>query len=232
MRIRDIRVGGTYIVNVPQRIPPAVRDRVPRDREEFAADMRLHLHRGRRFEITVTDVHVDARMVDGFESVTTSKVALPLTVEQVEALGLPESEEAYRIEGLVLDGEGAPVKLPTTLAYTGLPTRWLDPLGTPTVLSDLSVAYYRYRVRQQATGMEATLIAQEAAEALEKQREVAGRALDDYDAEEHLRITEVQCAEWRRIELVMQVTGADRYRPEDDPDLSADDLKNPIAEGD
>ncbi|MCQ8775032.1 hypothetical protein [Streptomyces telluris] len=67
---------------------------------------------------------------------------------------------------------------------------------------------------------------------LEKQREVAGRALDEYDAEEHLRIVEVQCAEWRRIELVMQVAGADRYRPEDDPDLSADDLKNPLARGD
>ncbi|WP_414170946.1 hypothetical protein ACMATS_38105 (plasmid) [Streptoverticillium reticulum] len=229
MRTRDIRVGGTYIVNVPQRIPPAVRDRVPRGREEFAADMRLHLHRGRRFEITVTDVHVDARTVDGFESVTTSKVALPLTVEQAEALGLPETGQPYMIEGLVLDAERMPVKLPTTLAYTGLPTRWLDPLGTPTMLSDLSVAYYRYRVRQQAAGMEAALVAQEAAEMLEKQREVAGRALDDYDAEEHLRTVEVQCAEWQRIELVMRVTGAECYRPQDDPDLTEDDLKNPIA---
>ncbi|MEV5242577.1 hypothetical protein AB0K89_26245 [Streptomyces cinnamoneus] len=232
MRTRDIRVGGTYIVNVPQRIRPAVRDRVPRNREEFAADMRLHLHRGRRFELTVTEVHAEARTVDGFESVTTSKVALPLTAEQAEALGLPEAEEAYTIEGLVLDAERMPVKLPTTLAYAGLPTRWLDPLGTPTALNDLSAAYYRYRVRQQATGMEPALIAQEAAEMLEKQREVAGRALDDYDAEEHLRIVEVQCAEWRRIELVLRVTGADRYRPEDDPDLSADDLRNPIAQED
>ncbi|WP_240351037.1 hypothetical protein [Streptomyces olivoreticuli] len=105
--MRDIRVGGTYVVNVPQRVPPAVGDRVRRGREEFAAGMRLHLHRGRRFEITVTEVHADTRTVDGFESVTTSKVALPLTAEQAEALGLPESEEAYRIEGLVLDGEGA-----------------------------------------------------------------------------------------------------------------------------
>lgn len=214
---------------MPQRIPPAVRDRVPRNREEFAADMRLHLHRGRRFELTVTDLHTDTRTVDGFESVTTSKVALPLTAEQAKALGLPESEEAYTIEGLVLDAERMPVKLPTTLAYTGLPTRWLDPLGTPTVLGDVSVAYYRYWVRQQAAGMEAALVAQEAAEALEKQREVAGRALDDYEAEEYLRIVEVQCAEWRRIELVMRVTGADRYRPEDDPDPTEDDLKDPIV---
>ncbi|MEU8548880.1 hypothetical protein AB0C81_18120 [Streptomyces roseoverticillatus] len=78
---------------MPQRIPPAVRDHVLRNREEFAADMRLHLHRGRRFELTVTDVHTEARMVDGSESVTTSKVALPLTAEQAEALGLPEPEE-------------------------------------------------------------------------------------------------------------------------------------------
>ncbi len=54
MRTRDIRVGGTYVVNVPQRIRPALRDRVPRTREGVAADMRLHLHCGRRFEVTVT----------------------------------------------------------------------------------------------------------------------------------------------------------------------------------
>ncbi|WP_424890173.1 hypothetical protein [Streptomyces sp. XH2] len=70
-----------------------------------------------------------------------------------------------------------------------MPARWPDPLGTPAVLDDLSVAYYRW----QAAGMEAAVIVQEAAEMLEKQREVAGRALDDYDAEEHLRIVEVQC---------------------------------------
>ncbi|MCD9145735.1 hypothetical protein [Streptomyces albireticuli] len=104
---------------------------------------------------------------------TTSKVVLPLTAEQAEALGLPESEEAYTIEGLVLDAGRRPVKLPTTLACTGLPTRWPDLLGTPTVLSDLSVAYYRYRVRRQAAGMEVALVAQEAAETLEKQWEVA-----------------------------------------------------------
>ncbi|MEU5189912.1 hypothetical protein AB0G83_22625 [Streptomyces klenkii] len=32
----------------------------------------------------------DTRTVDGSESLTTSKVVLPLTVEQAEAFGLPE----------------------------------------------------------------------------------------------------------------------------------------------
>ncbi|MEY9988031.1 hypothetical protein ABIE67_000063 [Streptomyces sp. V4I8] len=36
---------------------------------------------------------------------------------------------------------------------------------------------------------------------------------------------------WRRIELVMRVTGANRYRPEDDPDVGEDGLQNPFARG-
>lgn len=175
MRSRDIRVGETYIVNVPQRIPPALRDRALDSRQEFAASMRLHLQQGKRFDLTVTDFHPDTRTVDGFES-TTSKVALPLTEEQAEALGLPPTQCPYTIEGLVHDDEDTLVGLPTTLAYTGLPARWLDPLGTPTVLSDLAVAYYRYRVRQEATGMQAALIAHQAHQTLEDQREVAARA--------------------------------------------------------
>lgn len=220
-------MGATYIVNVPQRIPSAVRDRVPRTPEAFAADMRLHLHRGGRFDLTVTDVDLQARTVDGIESVTTSKVGFPLTEGQVQALGL--SEGVYRIEGLVYGPDDRLVELPTTLAYTGLPMRWLDPLDTPTVLSDLSAAYYRWRVRKDATGLQLELIAHEAGEMLERQREVAARALDNYDAESHLREVEVQVAEWRRIELVMRVSGAGRYRPEDDPDVGEDDLKDPFT---
>lgn len=220
-------MGCTYIVNVPQRIPPAVRDRIPRTAQEWSADMRLSLHRGRRFDLTVTDVHLAERTVDGIESVTTSKVGLPLTEGQADALGLPEG--VYRIEGLVYGPDDQLVELPTTLCYTELPIRWLDPLGTPTVLSDTSAAYYRWRVREDATGLELELIAHEARELLEKQREVAGRALDDYDAESHLRIVEVQLAEWQRVELVMRVSGAGRYRPEDDPDVSEDDLQDPFT---
>ncbi|GGU46744.1 hypothetical protein GCM10010289_79040 [Streptomyces violascens] len=43
----------TYIVNVPQRIPPAVRERIPRTCEAFAADLRLYLHRGKGSDLTV-----------------------------------------------------------------------------------------------------------------------------------------------------------------------------------
>ncbi|MFF8391697.1 hypothetical protein [Cellulosimicrobium funkei] len=221
-------MGGTYIVNVPQRIPPAVRDRVPRTPAAFAAHMRLHLHRGRRFDLIITDVDLQSRTVDGIESVTTSKVGLPLTEAQTQALGLPEG--VYRIEGLVYGPDDELVQLPTTLAYTGLPIRWLDTLGTPTVLSDLSAAYYRWRVRQDATGLQLELIAHEAEQMLEMRREVSARALDDYDAESHLRQVEVQAAEWQRIELVMRVSGAGRYRPEDDPDVGENDLKNPFIQ--
>ncbi|GGP80165.1 hypothetical protein [Streptomyces melanogenes] len=90
MRTKDVRVGGTYVVNVPQRIPAAIRDSVPSTAEAFAAHMQLHLNRGRRFDLTVTDVHRAERTVDGIEPVTTSKVGLPLSEGQVRALGLPE----------------------------------------------------------------------------------------------------------------------------------------------
>ncbi|WP_190093243.1 hypothetical protein [Streptomyces melanogenes] len=123
------------------------------------------------------------------------------------------------------------MELPTTLAYTGLPIRWLDPQGTPTVLGADSVAFYRWWVRKEATGLELELIAHEARELLEKQREVAGRALDDYDAESYLPILDVKLGEWQRIELVMRGIGARRYRPEEDPDVGEDDLKDPFARG-
>ncbi|MEU5436405.1 hypothetical protein AB0G73_23925 [Streptomyces sp. NPDC020719] len=214
---------------MPQRIPAKVRDRRPCV-ETFAADMRLHLHRGRRFDLTVTDVDLVERTVDGIEAVTTSKVGLPLTDEQAQALGL--AEDGYSIEGLVYDADHQLVKLPATLAYTGLPIRWLDPLGTPTVLGDDSAAYYRWRVREDATGLELSLIAHEARAVLEKQREVAARALDDYDAEAHLRILEVQLSEWQRVELVMRVSAADGYRPEDDPEVSEAELHDPFRQRD
>lgn len=158
---------------------------------------------------------------------TTAKVGLPLTDGQAQALGLPEGD--YRIEGLVYGPDGQMVKLPVTLEYAGLPTRWLAPLGTPTVLGDDLVAFYRWRTRKEATGLELELIVHEARQMLEKRREVAARALDDYDAESHLRTVEVECAEWPRIELVMRVSGAARYRPEDDPDVGEEDRTDPFT---
>ncbi|MEJ8654873.1 hypothetical protein WKI65_44255 [Streptomyces sp. MS1.AVA.3] len=85
MRAKDIRIGETYMVCVPQRLPRDLRDRLPRDRETFAAYMRLHLHRGKRFDLTVTSVDPGPPgrpSVDGVETLKTSKVALPLTSEQ------------------------------------------------------------------------------------------------------------------------------------------------------
>lgn len=223
----DVAVGATYIVNVPQRIPPALRDSIPRTAQTFAAYMRRHLHRGRRFDLTVTDVGCHARTVDGIESEATSKVDRPLTGSQMPALGLPEG--VYRIDGLVYGPGEELAKLPTTLSYAGLPIRRLDPLGTLTALSDLSAAYYRWQVRKDARRPGNGPHAYEAREMLEKQREVAARALDDYDAERHLREVEVQLTEWQRIEVTMRVSGSGRYRPENDPELDRDDLKNPFT---
>ncbi|MGW2865891.1 hypothetical protein [Streptomyces sp. NPDC001205] len=229
MRARDIRIGETYMVCVPQRLPRSLRDRLPHDRETFAADMRLHLHRGKRLDLTVTDVHFGPPApptVDGVETLKTSNVALPLTSDQADLLGLPR-DTAYEIQGLVRDAAGQPVELPATLAHTGLPARWLLPLGTPTVLDPLSIAYYRFRVREQATGMTPEGISEAAEEAQESERETAGRALDNYDAEDFLPARRVEHQEWRRIEAVMTRTGMKIYSPAGDPEISENELRNP-----
>ncbi|MEW2635436.1 hypothetical protein AB0903_28265 [Streptomyces sp. NPDC048389] len=229
MRARDIRIGETYMVCVPQRLPRSLRDRLPRDRATFAADMRLHLHRGKRFDLTVTDVHLGppaSPTVDGVETLKTSNVALPLTSEQASLLGLP-LDTTYEIQGLLRDADGEPVELPTTLAHTGLPARWLLPLGTPTVLDPLSVAYYRFRVREQATGMTPEGVSEAADEAQESERETAGRALDNYEAEDFLHTRRVEHKEWRRIEAVIAHTGMKVYAPSSDPEISENELSNP-----
>ncbi|GGU46738.1 hypothetical protein [Streptomyces violascens] len=61
---------------------------------------------------------------------TTSKVGFPLSDGQAQAFGLPD--DVYRVEGLIYrEEDGTLVELPTTLAYEGLPIRWLDPAGHP-----------------------------------------------------------------------------------------------------
>ncbi|MET9083644.1 hypothetical protein ABZX77_17410 [Streptomyces sp. NPDC004237] len=228
MRTREIQVGETYMVCVPQRLPPHVRDRRPGSREEFTAGLRLHLYRGNRFDLTVTAVDPVKRTVDGYESATTSRVRLALTLEQVITLGLPDITGHYEIEGTLPDVEAnAPVELPTSCSYTFIPTRWLLPPGTPTVLSQWSIAFYQYYVREEATGMSLPEVSAATEESQEKERNLAGRALDDYRAEEYLRSAEVKHAEWRRIEAVMRRSPMTSYSPTDDPELSEADLEKP-----
>ncbi|MFC9227591.1 hypothetical protein ACFTZI_01210 [Streptomyces decoyicus] len=79
-------------MKVPQRLPQALRTRYPRTRTEFAADMRLHQHRGDRFDLTVTDIAPETATVDGYEA-TTNRATLHLTAGQAELLELPASPE-------------------------------------------------------------------------------------------------------------------------------------------
>ncbi|MEU0110629.1 hypothetical protein ABZ313_35435 [Streptomyces sp. NPDC006251] len=228
MRTRDIRVGETYMVCVPQRLPRGVRDRMPATREEFTAGLRLHLYRGNRFDLTVTALDVGERTVDGFEKSTTSRVRVALTLEQAITLGLPDITGHYEIEGTLHDAEtNSPVELPTTCSYRSIPMRWVLPLGTPTVLSEESVAFYRYYVRRDAIGLTLGEVSAAADASQEKERDLAGRALDDYRAEECLRPAEVKHREWRRIEAVMRRRAMTRYLPEDDPELSEAGLERP-----
>ncbi|MCX4481695.1 hypothetical protein OOK44_35570 [Streptomyces cellulosae] len=228
MRTGEIQVGETYMVCVPQRLPRRVRDRTPATCEEFTAGLRLNLYRGNRFDLTVTAVDRADRTVDGYETATTSSVRLPLTLEQAITLGLPDITGHYEIEGTLHDAEtNTAVELPTSCSYTAIPTRWLLPLGTPTVLSDWSIAFYRYHVRKDATGMTLPEVSAAAEESQAKERDLAGRALDNYQAEECLRSAEVEHREWRRIEAVMRQTAMTTYSPEDDPELSEADIEQP-----
>ncbi|MEJ8654872.1 hypothetical protein WKI65_44250 [Streptomyces sp. MS1.AVA.3] len=83
-------------------------------------------------------------------------------------------------------------------------------------------------MREQATGMTPEAISEAAAEAQESERETAGRALDNYDAEEFLPTRRVEHQEWRRIETVMTESGMQTYAPENDPEISENELMNPL----
>ncbi|WP_327228598.1 hypothetical protein OG301_38570 [Streptomyces platensis] len=221
MRVQDIRIGETYQVKVPQRLPPALRTRYPRTRAEFAADMRLHQHRGDRFELTVTDIAPEAATVDGYEATTTNRVTLRLTAEQAELLELPAGPE-YEIDGFITDAEGNEAILAATVTYAGLPAVWLRPLEEPVRIAPSTARFYRARVQAQATGMTAQDITRAAADAKEHQRDVAGQALDSYRAEQWLRIAEVQHQEWRRISALMADTTRKTYAPQSDPEAIAE----------
>ncbi|MFE7357914.1 hypothetical protein ACFU8Q_33475 [Streptomyces sp. NPDC057543] len=88
MRVQNIQIGETYQVKVPQRLPPALRHRIPRTHADFAADMRLNLRRGDRFDLTVTGTDPEGATVDGYEATTTNRVTLRLTADQIDAVKL------------------------------------------------------------------------------------------------------------------------------------------------
>ncbi|MEU5241639.1 hypothetical protein ACH4UR_35610 [Streptomyces lydicus] len=222
MRVPDIRIGETYQVKVPQRLPAPLRRRLPRTRTELAADMQLHLRRGDRFNLTITDISTDDATVDGFEATTTNHVSLRLTEEQTTLLDLPDTTE-YEIDGFITDSDGQEVTLPATVTYTSLPAAWLRPLEEPIPIAPSTARFYRARVRTRATGMTAEDIAHASDEAQEHQRDVAGRALDSYRAEQWLRVAEVEHREWCRISALMTQTGMETYAPGSDPEATTTD---------
>lgn len=225
MRPQDVEIGETYQVRVPQRLPAALRDRIPRTAEAFAADMQLHLHRGRRFPLTVTFLEADAT-ITGIQATHTSNAQLPLTDEQAALLGLAAGH-TYQIRGTITDDEGQPVPLPAAVTYSGIPARWLRPLDELTYLDDRSEAFYRALTRREANGKTQEEVAQAVQEEHERARRLAGLMLDDLNAEPSLRSSEVQHEEWRRIAQLMESEGATTYARSRDAFGLEDDKKCP-----
>ncbi|MFJ1845230.1 MULTISPECIES: hypothetical protein [unclassified Streptomyces] len=216
MRVQDIQIGETYQVKVPQRLPPTLRHRIPRTHAGFAADMRLNLRRGDRFDLTVTGIDPEGATVDGYEATTTNRVTLRLTADQTVLLDLPAGPE-YEIDGFVTDTDGNEVTLPAAITYTVLPAVWLHPLEEPVPLASSTARFYRARVQAQATGMTVQDVARAAEDAQEYQRDIAGQALDSYRAEEWLRTAEVEHQEWLRISALMTDKSMKTYAPQSDP---------------
>lgn len=156
MRTTDIQVGETYQVKVPQRIPPALRHRLPTNQHEFAAYMRLDRLRGTRFDLTVTAI-ADTT-VDGYEATRTSRVCLPLAPEQ--AAGLDLAPGTYTITGHITDeDQDDDLDFPTTLTHQGLPAAWLHPADEPVPITPAGIRYRRgARLRSGRVGLSGWLV--------------------------------------------------------------------------
>lgn len=215
MRTEDVRLGETYQVRVPERLPPGLRRHVPADRAEFAADLRLHTRRGSRFDLTVTAVTADG-LVDGVEDTHTTRVAISLTPDQAAGLGLAPGD--YRVDGYLTDDQNKDVPLPIKVIHSRLPAAWLRPLADPVPIAPARVRHVRGRVQSHAAGRAAAEVDRAAGAALEHRRAIAESALDSYRAEGWLRTAEVEYAEWQRIFTLLTETKAEVYDPADDPE--------------
>jgi hypothetical protein len=128
VRLRDVHVGETYLVEVPHRLPAS---RYPADVLGFGLWWQLAGLRGTRFHLTVTETGVDLAgtpAVEGLRVHTGSHGVVDLTVEQVAALGLPPG--VYRIQGVVQRLDGGLVELPDVQTLR-VAVRWLHPLDQP-----------------------------------------------------------------------------------------------------
>lgn len=125
VRTRDVRVGETYVVEVPHSLPQS-RYPAGRDAGGFARWWQLQTLRGGHFRLTVTEIDADAAppAVEGMRVVQLSHVRVDLTREQALDLGLPPG--AYSVEGLLRDVDDRPVELPD-VDTVRVPIRWLHP---------------------------------------------------------------------------------------------------------
>ncbi|MGQ4619568.1 hypothetical protein [Nocardia sp. R7R-8] len=124
MRTRDIEVGCTYMVLVPQRLP---RSRYPDCDQPGSLTWAWSWLRGGRFRLTVTEIDrtSDPPIVEGLRITANSRIAVVLTSEQAHGLGLPTG--VFRVRGTLFDGEDRPVRLPEVEPLR-VPARWLRPV--------------------------------------------------------------------------------------------------------
>lgn len=123
MRVRDVRVGDTYLVEVPHQLPPS---RYPVDPLNPNLWWRLAWLRGARFRLSVTSIDRDADppVVEGVRVVAQPFVVVDLTDEQIDDLGLPPGR--YQVEGVLYDNDHQAVDLPEVESMQ-VPVRWLHP---------------------------------------------------------------------------------------------------------
>ncbi|MBF6168007.1 hypothetical protein IU486_25125 [Streptomyces gardneri] len=127
MRTREIEVGCTYMVLVPQRLP---RSRYPDCDQPGSLSWAWSWLRGGRFRLTVTEIDhtCDPIIVEGLRITANSRIAVVLTTEQAHDLGLPFG--VFRVRGTLFDGEDRPVRLPEVEPLR-VPARWLRPVEQP-----------------------------------------------------------------------------------------------------
>ncbi|MGA4786964.1 hypothetical protein [Nocardia sp. AB354] len=128
MRARDIRIGHTYVVLVPHRLPAA---RYP-DRERPGTSMWMAgLMTGARFRLTVTSVDPTAEpaTAQGIRLIERAHAAIMLTDDQAAAIGLAP-EQGYCGVGSLIDHNGLPARVPS-LETIRIPVRWLHTIDDP-----------------------------------------------------------------------------------------------------
>jgi hypothetical protein len=129
MLLRDLQVGETYTVEVPELLPE---QRFSLDALGFAVWWQWQRLRGCGFEFTVTALPCrtagDADpLITGVRVAGDAYVEVHLSHAQVDELGLP-ARHGYRVVGTLLDDQGHPVTLPKTLRMR-VPLSWLSPAG-------------------------------------------------------------------------------------------------------